>query len=102
VVGDRRGEILDALREVIDPEIGIDVVDLGLVYEAGARDGHVRVVMTMTTPACPLGESIAEEARASIQRHVDGVKSVAVDLVSEPQWQPSMMSITARERLGWT
>ncbi|MGH6689664.1 MAG: metal-sulfur cluster assembly factor [Gammaproteobacteria bacterium] len=100
--GDRRSEILDALRDVMDPEIGINVVDLGLVYEAEARDGHVRVVMTMTTPACPLDESIADEARASIQRCVPGVTSVTVDLVSEPRWQPSMMSSTARERLGWT
>jgi metal-sulfur cluster biosynthetic enzyme len=99
VGGDRRAEILDALGDVIDPEIGINVVDLGLVYEAEARDGHVRVMMTMTTPACPLGDSIAEEARASIRHH--GVKSVAVDLVSEPRWQPSMMSSAARERLGW-
>ena len=97
-----RDEILDALRDVIDPEIGINVVDLGLVYEAEARDGHVRVVMTMTTPACPLGESIAEEARTSIRHHVRGVKSVAVELVSEPPWQPSMMSSAARERLGRT
>lgn len=99
--GNRRDEILDALREVIDPEIGINVVDLGLVYEAEERDGHVRVVMTMTTPACPLGESMAEEARTSIQRTVCDVKSVTVDLVSEPRWRPSMMSSAARERLGW-
>jgi metal-sulfur cluster biosynthetic enzyme len=99
VVG--RDEILDALRDVIDPEIGINVVDLGLVYEADATDGDVRVVMTMTTPACPLGESMAEEARASIQRHVRGVRSVSVDLVSEPRWRPELMSSAARERLGW-
>ena len=98
--GDRRSEILDALRHVIDPEIGINVVDLGLVYEAEAQDGHVRVVMTMTTPACPLGESLAEDARGAIRQHVRGVKSVAVDLVSEPPWQPAMMSSAARERLG--
>jgi metal-sulfur cluster biosynthetic enzyme len=96
-----RDDVLDALRHVIDPEIGINVVDLGLVYEAEARDGHVRVVMTMTTPACPLGESIAEAARASIRRRVGVARSVSVELVSEPRWQPSMMSRAARERLGW-
>lgn len=95
-----RYEILDALRRVIDPEIGINVVDLGLVYEADATDGDVRVVMTMTTPACPLGESMAEEARAAIRQHFRGVNSVTVDLVSEPRWEPSMMSTAARERLG--
>ena len=94
-------EVLEALRHVVDPEIGINVVDLGLVYEASARDGHVRVVMTMTTPACPLGESLAEDARAAIREHVSPVKSVAVDLVWEPPWQPSMMSDAARAQLGW-
>jgi len=94
-------EVLEALRHVVDPEIGINVVDLGLVYEANARDGHVRVVMTMTTPACPLGESLAEDARAAIREHFSAVKSVAVDLVWEPPWQPSMMSAAARAQLGW-
>jgi metal-sulfur cluster biosynthetic enzyme len=94
-------DIVDALRRVIDPEIGINIVDLGLVYEAQRRHGHVHVAMTMTTAACPLGESIAEEVRTAIQQNVDGVTSVAVDLVWEPRWQPSMMSPAARERLGW-
>ena len=94
-------EVLEALRHVVDPEIGINVVDLGLVYEANARDGHVHVVMTMTTPACPLGESLAEDARTAIREHVSTVKSVAVDLVWEPPWQPSMMSDAARAQLGW-
>jgi metal-sulfur cluster biosynthetic enzyme len=93
--------ILAALRHVVDPEIGINVVDLGLVYEADIQDGDVRVVMTMTTAACPLGESITEEAKTAIRQHVRGVTSVSVDLVWEPPWQPSMMSAAARERLGW-
>lgn len=95
-------DILDALRHVLDPEVGINVVDLGLVYEAQVRDGRVRVVMTMTAPACPLGEAIVREARAAILEHVAGAESVAVDLVWDPPWQPSMMSPAARERLGWT
>jgi metal-sulfur cluster biosynthetic enzyme len=94
-------DIVDALRRVLDPEIGINIVDLGLVYDVQMRQGHVHVAMTMTTAACPLGESVAEEVRAAIQQHVDGVTSVAVDLVWEPRWQPSMMSPAARERLGW-
>jgi metal-sulfur cluster biosynthetic enzyme len=95
-------EVRAALRRVIDPEIGINVVDLGLVYEVRTQGGHVHVVMTMTTAACPLGESIARQAQTAIQQHVGGVTSVSVDLVWEPVWQPSMMSEAARERLGWT
>ncbi len=94
-------EVLAALRHVIDPEIGINVVDLGLVYETRRQDAHVHVVMTMTTTACPLGESITEEVQTAIRQHVRGVTSVSVDLVWEPPWQPSMMSETARKRLGW-
>jgi len=56
----------------------------------------------MTTAACPLGESMADEAEAVIRRRVRGVKSVSVQLVWEPAWQPSMMSAAAREQMGWT
>ena len=93
-------EVRAALRRVIDPEIGINVVDLGLVYEVRIQDGHVHVVMTMTTAACPLGESIAREAEEAIRQNVGGVTSVSVQLVWEPAWQPSMMSEAARARLG--
>jgi metal-sulfur cluster biosynthetic enzyme len=95
-------DILRALRDVSDPEIGMNIVDLGLVYKVDVLDGHVDVVLTMTTPACPLGESISEESKVAIQRHVPGIRSVSVDLVWEPPWQPSMMSDAARKQLGWT
>ena len=85
-------EILEALRHV---------VDLGLVYVARLTDGHAHVMMTMTTAACPLGESIVSEASASIRRNVPGVTSVSVDLVWNPPWDPSMMSAAARTQLGW-
>ena len=93
-------DILEALRHVIDPEIGMNIVDLGLVYKADVLDGHAHVVLTMTSAACPLGESVGEEAKAAIQQRVPGVTSVTVDLVWEPPWQPSMMSDAAREQLG--
>ena len=95
-------DILQALRDVSDPEIGMNIVDLGLVYKVDVVNGHVDVVLTMTTPACPLGESISEESKVAIQRHVPGIRSVSVDLVWEPPWQPSMMSDAARKQLGWT
>lgn len=95
-------EVRTALRHVIDPEIGINVVDLGLVYAVRRQGEHVHVVMTMTSAACPLGESIVRQVQTVIRQHVSGVTSVSVDLVWEPVWQPSMMSEAARERLGWT
>lgn len=95
-------QVREALHQVVDPEIGMNVVDLGLVYGVDVKDGRVQVTMTMTTPACPLGESIAAEAEAAIQQSVPGVTSVTVDLVWEPPWQPSMMSADARAQLGWS
>jgi metal-sulfur cluster biosynthetic enzyme len=95
-------QVREALRLVVDPELGINVVDLGLVYQVDVTDGQVRVAMTMTTPTCPLGESLSAEAEATIWQNVPGVRSVAVDLVWDPPWEPSRMSDAARERLGWT
>ena len=95
-------EILEALRDVVDPEIGVNIVDLGLVYEAEMHDADVRVVMTMTSAACPLGEAIADEVRRVIRRGIPRVSAVSVEIVNEPPWQPSMMSEAARRQLGWT
>jgi len=91
-----------ALRRVIDPEVGINVVDLGLVYDVRVEDGNVGVAMTMTTPACPLGEILTEQAEAAIRQQVPGAGSVTVDLVWEPPWRPAMMSDAAKAQLGWT
>ena len=101
MVAPMSSEVLDALREVTDPETGISIVDLGLVYEASAREGDVHVVMTMTTAACPLAESLVDGAEAVIRLRVRGVSSVKIDLVWEPAWRPSMMSAAARKQMGW-
>lgn len=92
---------LDALRDVIDPEVGLNVVDLGLVYgvEVVGTDVHVR--LTMTTPACPLGEQIVRDAEEHL-RALDGVGEVTVDLVWEPAWSPERLSDAGKEQLGWT
>jgi metal-sulfur cluster biosynthetic enzyme len=95
-------QVREALKLVIDPEIGMNVVDLGLVYSTEVTDGDVKIAMTMTSPTCPLGESIAEEAEATVWQRVPGVRSVTVDLVWEPAWHPTMMSETAKATLGWS
>ncbi len=93
-------DVLRALRVVIDPELGIDVVSLGLVYAATREGDRARVVMTMTTPACPLGESITRDAREAVETLVPGVRHAEVELVFEPPWSPERMSAEAREQLG--
>ena len=95
-------KVREALRLVIDPELGINVVDLGLVYRVDVQDGNVCVALTVTTPACPLGEALSEQAEATIWQNVPGLKSVALHLVWDPPWKPSMMSDAAKERLGGT
>ena len=93
--------VRDALREVIDPELGINVVDLGLVYRIEAEPDRLSVAMTMTTPACPLGEHLAAQAEAAVRRAAPQVAEVQVRLVWEPPWSPDLMSPDAKRRLGW-
>ncbi len=92
----------EVLREVIDPEIGINIVDLGLVYDAGlSGDGVATIRMTLTTPGCPLGGYIEDEIR-NILWGVPGVEDVDVRIVWDPPWDPDeMMSDWAKDQLGW-
>jgi metal-sulfur cluster biosynthetic enzyme len=93
--------VRESLREnVIDPDIGVNVVDLGLVYEIGMTDGIAEITMTLTTPACPLGPYIDSEVRSAVQ-DVPGVNDIKVNLVWSPPWDPSMMSEEAKLELGF-
>lgn len=90
----------EKLREVIDPEIGISVVDLGLVYDISYDNGDVMVTMTLTSPGCPLGPIIRGEAYAKL-RELPGVKDVDVQIVWSPPWDPrTMASEDVRMMLG--
>lgn len=91
--------ILEALRTVKDPELNINVVDLGLVYTIQARDDEVDVEMTLTTPACPAGPEILRNAVAALER-LDGVSKANVKLVMSPPWSPDRMTDAARDELG--
>ena len=93
--------VLQALRHVLDPEIGVNVVDLGLVYGLEVHEDDVRVFLTVTTPTCPLSEYLTEAAERMIMRRVPGVRSVVVEIVMDPPWEPEMMSDDARQQLGW-
>jgi metal-sulfur cluster biosynthetic enzyme len=95
-------DVFDALRTVDDPEVGINIVDLGLVYAVDVEAARVRVEMTMTTPACPVAEVLTERVRAIVQSLVPAGTEVDVDLVWEPVWNPSMMSDAAKAHFGWS
>ncbi len=94
-------QVWAALRTVTDPEIGINVVDLGLVYTVDVSDNEVRVAMTMTSPACPLHAYLTEAAEAAIRQFAPGAAAVQVDMVWDPPWSPAMMSAAAKQQLGW-
>ena len=95
-------DILDVLATVIDPELGMNIVDLGLVYDVDVQDNNVSISMTMTTPACPVASHLVEQAHVVIRNQFPTVKTLDIQLVWEPAWNPLMMSWKARERLGWT
>ncbi|MGH2448542.1 MAG: metal-sulfur cluster assembly factor [Chloroflexota bacterium] len=101
MVVDTADLVREGLREnVIDPEIGVNVVDLGLVYEIGVKDGTAEITMTLTTPMCPLGPYLDQEVRGAVG-DVPGVEDVKVNLVWQPPWDPSMMSEDAKLELGF-
>lgn len=93
--------VREALRGVIDPEAGMNIVDLGLVYGIEAAPDRVSVAMTMTTPSCPVGPMLVDEAVSAIRAALPDVADVAVDLVWEPPWHAGMMSERAKQHFGW-
>jgi metal-sulfur cluster biosynthetic enzyme len=93
--------VREALRTVDDPEVGMSIVDVGLVYRIEIADRRVHVELTMTSPACPLGDLITGKARRAIEAAVPEDVEVGVELVWDPPWTPDRMSDTARQTLGW-
>lgn len=94
-------QVREVLRRVNDPELGVNVVDLGLVYDIEVRDDQIRVALTMTTPACPMHTYLTDEIDAVVRVWFPGVRAVQVDVVWDPPWQPAMMSDQAKTLLGW-
>ena len=95
-------DVRAALKTVEDPEAGMDIVDLGLVYGIEAADERIRVEMTMTSPACPAAPYLVDEATAAIRAIAPDGVDVQVELVWEPPWTPDRMSDEAKSRFGWT
>ena len=112
-----RGKIYELLQQVIDPELGINIVDLGLVYDVEvdensakedfgfAEDGSIRVDFTLTYPGCPLGAMIQKDIvttiKAGTAKAGTGIKIIETNLVWQPLWQPELMSEEARVSLGY-
>jgi metal-sulfur cluster biosynthetic enzyme len=92
-------QVYEALQDCYDPEIPVNIVDLGLVYDVQVEDGNVAVKMTLTAPGCGMGTMISADARQKILA-LEGVVDATVDLVWDPPWDPSRISEEARQRLG--
>ncbi|WP_289138465.1 metal-sulfur cluster assembly factor [uncultured Brevibacillus sp.] len=91
--------IWSALEEVLDPEVGVNIVDLGLVYEVEVDEqGHANIEMTLTIPQCPLADEIVSNVKEAAAA-ISGVKDVNVSLVWEPKWSPARMNDRAREEI---
>jgi metal-sulfur cluster biosynthetic enzyme len=94
--------VREALRQVEDPEAGMNIVDLGLVYGIEVAAGRVDVEMTMTTAACPMADMIVDQARDAIAGIVPEGTAIDVRLVWDPPWTPDKMTGIAKEHFGWT
>ncbi len=84
-------QVLEALKKVVDPELGVNLVDLGLVYGVAIEGADVRVKMTLTTPGCPMHDSLVRGAERALAQ-IPGVTSARVELVWDPPWNPNMIS----------
>jgi metal-sulfur cluster biosynthetic enzyme len=91
--------ILESLKDVIDPELGINIVDLGLVYDVQVEDDTVRVEYTLTTMGCPIGPMIESQMQQSL-KDIEGVDNLQAELVFSPPWSPEKMSDEAKAALG--
>ena len=89
------------LRRVIDPEVGVNIVDLGLVYRIDVTAEEVLIEMTMTSPACPMGDMIMDDIDAVLEEALPENLRVVVKMVWDPPWNPGMMNAEAREHFGW-
>lgn len=93
-------KVRKVLGEIEDPEMGMDIVNMGFIREVDIQDGEVEIEMTLTSPGCPLHRMFTEKVSERVSE-IDGVEDVNVSLIFDPPWSPEMMSDEAKEKLGW-
>jgi metal-sulfur cluster biosynthetic enzyme len=92
-------DVVEVLREVYDPELHYNIYDLGLVYDIRVKEGDVKILMTLTTPMCPIGPMVTEQIQEMLEI-MPGVKDVEVEFTFDPPWTPEKMTDEARADLG--
>ena len=96
---DLREQVIAEIRKIYDPEIPVNIYELGLIYDVKVKEAKAKIIMTLTTPNCPVAESLPKEVKDSAMQ-VEGIEEVDLDLVFEPQWEKSMMSEAAKLELN--
>ncbi len=96
-----REQAIEALKAVLDPELGVNIVDLGLVERLDADESGILIDLIMTSPACPQGDYLAEQCTQVMEQSFGANLPVSVQVVSFPPWEPERMSESARRQLGW-
>ena len=96
---DLKEKVIEEIKKIYDPEIPVNIYELGLIYDISVKDKNIKVKMTLTTPNCPVAESLPKEVKDSIME-IKGVDKVELDLVWEPPWDKSMMSESAKLELN--
>ncbi len=91
--------VYEAIKEIIDPEIGINIVDMGLIYDVDINDTTIDITMTLTSPGCPAGGQLVNGTQ-HVTQQLDGVEEVNVSVVWTPRWTPELMSEEAKDELG--
>jgi len=100
-MSDLKSKIIESIKKVYDPEIPVDIYELGLIYDIIIKKGDVEVIMTLTSPFCPVAGSLPKEVAARVAE-VEGVKNANVELVFEPAWSMDLMSDEAKLELNMT
>ena len=95
----KKDQIIEEIKKIYDPELPVNIYELGLIYDISVNDNNVKVKMTLTSPNCPVAESLPKEVKDSILE-IEEVKKVDLDLVWEPPWDKSMMSEAAKLELN--
>ena len=96
---DLREQVIAEIRKIYDPEIPVNIYELGLIYDVKVKEAKVKIIMTLTTPNCPVAESLPKEVK-DIAMQVEGIEEVDLDLVFDPPWDKSMMSEAAKLELN--
>ena len=96
---DLREQVIAEIRKIYDPEIPVNIYELGLIYDVKVKEDKARIIMTLTSPNCPVAESLPKEVKDSAMQ-VEGIEEVDLDLVFEPEWNKNMMSEAAKLELN--